>query len=71
MGPLMELQDYRAQTREHDSPVVSLTLPSSIIFVVRNPYLKAALALLGIMLAAWMYRIPSRDRPGRWMARRE
>ncbi len=43
--------------------MMSLTLSSSIVFFVRNPYLKAALAMLGVALAVWLYRIPSRDRP--------
>jgi uncharacterized membrane protein YbaN (DUF454 family) len=43
--------------------MMSLTLTSSIVFFVRNPYLQAALALLGATLAVWLYRIPSRDRP--------
>ena len=41
---------------------VSLTV--SIVFFVRPPALQWALAGLGVLLAAWMYRIPSRDRRG-------
>lgn len=37
------------------------TLSSSIIFFVPHPYLKIALALFGIALAIYLYRIPSRD----------
>jgi len=44
---------------------MSLTLTSSIVFFVRNPYLQAALAVLGVTLAVWLYRIPSRDGPSR------
>jgi hypothetical protein len=33
------------------------------VFFARNPYLQAALAMLGVTLAVWLYRIPSRDRP--------
>jgi uncharacterized protein len=36
------------------------TLAVSIIFFVRPPWLKAALALFGLTLAVWRYRIPSR-----------
>ena len=36
----------------------------SIAFFVRPPWLKAVLALVALGLAAWLYRIPSRDGPG-------
>lgn len=42
---------------------MALTLAISIIWVVRDPRLQALLGVLGVGLAAWMYRIPSRDRP--------
>ncbi|UCF75321.1 MAG: YbaN family protein [Betaproteobacteria bacterium] len=41
------------------------TLAISIIFFVANPYLKVALTLLGILLAIWLWQIPSRDAPER------
>jgi hypothetical protein len=45
--------------------LMSLTLTTSIVFFVRPLWLQLALALLGLGLAVWMYRIPSRDRPER------
>jgi hypothetical protein len=43
--------------------LMSLTMAISITFFVRPVWLKVVLALFGIGLAVWMYRIPSRDRP--------
>lgn len=37
----------------------------SIAFFARSTWLKAGLALVALALAAWLYRIPSRDGPGR------
>jgi len=45
--------------------LMSLTMAVSIAFFVRPLWLKIALALFGVALALWMYRIPSRDRPTR------
>ena len=42
---------------------MSATLAVSIVFFVRQPTLQLILALLGVALAVWLYRIPSRDRP--------
>ncbi len=43
--------------------LMSATLATSIVFFVRPPWLQGALALLGVLLAVWLYRVPSRDRP--------
>ena len=45
--------------------LMSLTMATSIVFFVRPLWLKITLALFGLALAIWMYRIPSRDRPSR------
>jgi uncharacterized membrane protein YbaN (DUF454 family) len=37
------------------------TLTVSIVFFVDPPWLKAALAVFGVGLGAWMYRLPSRN----------
>jgi uncharacterized protein len=72
-GPtIREWRRYRSipyRTKLTAIALMSLTLGSSIVFFVRNPYLQAALTLLGIAMAVWMYRIPSRDRPPRAAAR--
>jgi hypothetical protein len=41
---------------------MSATLTVSIVFFVRRLALQLALAALGDVVAAWLYRIPSRDR---------
>jgi uncharacterized protein len=43
--------------------LMSLTMATSIVFFVRPAWLKAVLAIMGIALALWLYRLPSRDRP--------
>ncbi len=42
--------------------MMAVTLGVSVVFFVRPPWLQAALAAFGVALAAWMYRLPSRDR---------
>lgn len=43
--------------------LMSASLSTSIVFFVRPVWLKVVLAVMGVVLAAWLYRIPSRDRP--------
>jgi uncharacterized membrane protein YbaN (DUF454 family) len=66
-GPL--IREWR---RHHSIPwrvklwaiaLMSITLTTSIVFFVPNPWVKAGLAAMGVGLAVWLYRIPSRDRP--------
>ena len=68
-GPtIREWRRYRSiayRTKLTAIALMAMTLTVSIVFFVRNPYLQAALAGLGAALAIWLYRIPSRDRPGR------
>ncbi len=45
--------------------LMSATLAASIVFFVRNPWVKGMLAAMGVALASWLWRIPSRDRPPR------
>jgi len=42
---------------------MSATLATSIVFFVRPAGLQGALALMGVLLAVWLYRVPSRDHP--------
>jgi uncharacterized membrane protein YbaN (DUF454 family) len=44
--------------------LMAASLSTSIVFFVRPAWLQAALAVFGVGLAVWLYRIPSRDRPG-------
>ncbi|MCG3169034.1 MAG: Inner membrane protein YbaN [Pseudomonadales bacterium] len=42
--------------------LMSTTLTVSIVFFVEPRWLQLALALFGVALATWLYRVPSRDR---------
>jgi hypothetical protein len=68
-GPtIREWQLYRSipwRTKLFAIALMSATLGSSIVFFIEGPYLKGALALFGVCLAVYLYRIPSRDRPRR------
>lgn len=65
-GPaILEWQQHRAidyRTKLTAIALMSLTLAVSIVFFVKDASLQSVLALLGLLLAAWLYRIPSRDR---------
>ncbi len=43
---------------------MALTLSISILWAVKEPWVQVLCAVLGVLLAVWMYRIPSRDAPG-------
>ncbi len=45
--------------------LMSGTLATSVIFFVEDGLVQALLAVLGVLLAIWMWRIPSRDAPHR------
>lgn len=66
-GPtIVEWQRHRAipwRTKLTAIGLMSATLAVSIVFFVQPTALRIALALLGVGLAVWLYRIPSRDRP--------
>jgi uncharacterized protein len=66
-GPLIhEWRKHRSipyKTKLSAIGLMSTTLGISIVFFVRPVWLKLLLAALGVALAIWMYRMPSRDRP--------
>jgi uncharacterized protein len=66
-GPIIvEWERYRSipyRTKLAAVVLMSLTMAISIVFFVRPVWLKAVLAVMGIALALWLYRLPSRDRP--------
>ncbi len=68
-GPMiLEWETHRSipyRTKIMAIVLMSATLAASTIFFVKPLWLKAVLAILGVVLAVWLYRIPSRDRPRR------
>ena len=66
-GPLVrEWREHGAipwRTKLWAIALMSGSLAVSVVFFVDDAYAQWALAALGIVLAAWLYRIPSRDRP--------
>lgn len=42
---------------------MAATLGTSVVLFVKPLWLKGLLVALGVVLAVWLYRIPSRDRP--------
>jgi uncharacterized membrane protein YbaN (DUF454 family) len=66
-GPaILEWHQHRAiawRTKLTAIVLMSLTLAVSIVFFIEVPWLRAALAVFGVILAVWLYRIPSRDAP--------
>jgi hypothetical protein len=63
-GPMLrEWHEHRSipyRTKIFAISMMALTLRASIVFFVEPPWLKAALAVFGVALGAWMYRLPSR-----------
>lgn len=68
-GPMLrEWRDYGSipyRTKLVAIVMMLISFGSSILLVVKPPWLKALLAVFAIGLATWMYRIPSRDHPPR------
>jgi uncharacterized membrane protein YbaN (DUF454 family) len=65
-GPLIiEWRTYRSipwRVKMVAVATMTLTFGSSILFFVKNDRLQLALALFGLVMAVWLYRIPSRDK---------
>ena len=64
-GPMVrEWHEHRSipyRTKLFAIGMMAGTLTVSIVFFVDPPWLKAALAVFGVGLGAWMYRLPSRN----------
>lgn len=64
-GPIIqEWRRYRSiryRTKLTAIALMALTLTTSIVFFVQGPWLRLGLAAMGVALAVWMYRIPSRE----------
>jgi uncharacterized membrane protein YbaN (DUF454 family) len=65
-GPMVrEWETHRSipyRTKLAAIALMSITMAISIVFFVRPLWLQCLLALFGVGLAIWLYRIPSRDR---------
>lgn len=68
-GPtILEWRRYRSipyRVKWSAIVLMGLTLSISIMYFVPWPVLQVALAIFGILLGAYLYNIPSRDRPRR------
>ena len=68
-GPIIhEWQRHRSipyKTKITAVALMSLTLGISIVFFVEPLWLQGLLAAMGVGLALWLYRMPSRDWPRR------
>ncbi|MFN8820630.1 MAG: YbaN family protein [Betaproteobacteria bacterium] len=68
-GPvILEWRRHRSvpyRTKLSAIALMSLTLGISIVFFVPLLWAQVLLALFGLGMAIWMYRLPSRDRPRR------
>jgi uncharacterized membrane protein YbaN (DUF454 family) len=66
-GPLVrEWRQYRSiphRTKLLAIAMMAATLTVSVVFFVPKGWLQVALAIFGVLLAAWLYNVPSRDRP--------
>lgn len=64
-GPLVrEWQEHRSipyRTKLFAIGLMMSSIAVSLIFFVRPAWLQAVLGALGVMLAVWLYRIPSRN----------
>ncbi len=49
---------------------MAITLTASTLLAVESGWLQGLLAALGVLLATWLYRIPSRDAPSSPASRR-
>ena len=63
-GPLLrEWHEHRSipyRTKLFAIGMMAVTLGASVVFFVEPPWLQAALAVFGVALGAWLYRLPSR-----------
>jgi uncharacterized protein len=58
-------RSIRYRTKLTAIATMAATLTISVVLVIEQPWLQGTLAVLGVLLATWMYRLPSRDAPRR------
>lgn len=58
-------RSIRYRTKLWAIVLMASTLAVSIVFFVEDRLLRGLLAVLGVLLALWMWKIPSRDAPQR------
>ncbi len=67
IGPMLrEWQEHRSipyRTKIVAIVTMLASFSASILLVIEAPWLQALLGAFALGLAAWMYRLPSRDRP--------
>lgn len=65
-GPIIaEWEQHRSipyRTKVTAIVLMSVTFAASIVLFVKPLWLKIGLAIMGVAVAIWLYRIPSRDR---------
>lgn len=69
LGPMLH-EWYRHRSLAYRTKLIAIatmlvSFGASIAFFARPAWLKVVLAACALALAAWLYRIPSRDSPGR------
>jgi len=68
-GPLVrEWHQHRSipyRTKMTAIALMSLSLAVSVVFFVEQVAVRWALGAMGVLLAAWLYSVPSRDKPRR------
>lgn len=65
--PILEWRRHRAipyRAKRAGVLLMALTFSTSILLVVKNPWAQAGLAAFGLFICLWLWRLPSRDRPG-------
>lgn len=66
--PILEWRRHRAipyRAKQAAVLLMAISFSTSILLVVRNPWWQAGLGLFALLMCGWLWRLPSRDAPGR------